>query len=455
MATEGSLYVRECSAVRSFVEAVSWLWRLGPILDSPRAGAVGIGSLEDAEELYDLLRADRLGGAVVFAARPGPDIGPVPPRQRVQGVADFGPGRRVAGPFCVLHGATPVVSSSLGAHAVRDGALLAVAADPVAAWGGLDAFWVWQALADFLVEALERPLVMLPPVGWIRYDDVPGNGYQQLAGHAKPDRRFRARIERLVERYGEVGAKLNVAVAARAYADEKEVGVEEVWPESVAALRSGIEGGVLELVCHGYLHVDTEALAGGRLEPREFTRLDAQESGRRIDAAIAWARDALGVAPSTFVAPTWGYGPGLVAALSERGLPAWLPPEPGPLLRNGNAHETLLSTLEGLQRLDFGCFEALASAGVPPTLVIHGGLFDGRLQSLRFPRDAAAMARLAVRRDLFRVPWTPGVRWIGASDLLDLLRAHDRIEVEGDDVRVPAGAEAIVRGRGGVTTMIG
>jgi hypothetical protein len=449
MSAGGSLFVLRGSRMTGFAETLAWLWRLGPLREEPDREAVGIGWVEEWRELDALLRARRLAGAVVFASRPGPDVGPIPPRHRVRGVADFGRGERVAGQFSLLDGGTAAVRSSLGAHAVREDRWMVMATDPEASWGALDGYWVLPALAELLVDVLDRPLVLLPPVGWIRYDDMLGNGYQQLVGVAKSDRRIRRRIESLAARCERVGVKVNLALSSRAWEDGHEVPVDELWPEATEAVATGIAAGVYEPVCHGYLHVDTEALQAGRHESREYAHLDLREAGRRVDVTLDWCSRALGAVPPTFVAPSWGYGQGLLAALAERELPAWLPPKPKPLLSGGNVHETLLSSLEGLHQFDFAPFARLAEAGLPPTIVTHGGLFDARLRALRPPRDLVPLMRLFVRRDLSRIPWTDGVRWIGAGDLVEHVRAHDEIEVRGAEVRLPEGAEAVAVDRTG------
>jgi hypothetical protein len=416
----------------------------------PDPGRVGLGWAEEAPRLHALVREGALAGAVVFADRPGSDVGPLPGRARRRGVADFGDGDVVQGQFACLTEGEPALRSSLGVHTTREQGWMVVGADPSAVWGALDGFWILPALADFLVEVLERPLVMLPAVGWARYDDVPGNGQEQLTDRAKSDKEWRPRLQRLIEVYGEAGAVLNVAVSARAFGGARqEVALEQIWPQAIAAIARGIEAGVFEPLCHGYLHLDTTALAAGEVEPREFARMPYEEAERKLSAALEWMPQALGVEPQSFIAPNWAYGEGILQALAQRGLPAWLPPQPGPLLEGGNPRESMISTLEGLYRLEYGPLRRFAEVGYPPTIVIHGGLFDGRFQGLSLPRDALAYSRLYRKRDLFRVPWVESVRWVGAGELIGHLRRHDQIEVSGGEISMPAGTTAVVRDRGG------
>jgi len=442
---EGHLYVRCGSRLEGVAKAVAWLWRLGPLTDTPDPSAVGVGSQEDAPELDALVKAGRLAGAVIFVTRPGPKAGAVPNRHRVTGVASFGARKRVSGQFCVLDSGEPVVRSSIGAHAVRDRNWMVVGADPGTSWGSLDGFWVLPALDDFLADVLDRPLVMLPPLGWVRYDDLPGTAYHQVSGTDKPDREVRKRVEKAARLFADHDSVLNIAIASRALAEGEEVAIDEVWPESVAAIGDGLEAGALEAVCHGHLHLNTDAWAAGEISPREFEGVDAQEAGRRLDLALEWFERSLALRPRTFVAPTWAYSRGLLTALAERELPAWLPSSPGPLISDGNGHETLISALEGLHRLDYGPLGDLAMAGLPPTVVVHGGLFDARPFELRKLREAPTTARLVVRRDLFRFPWVAGVRWIGAGELLERLRGHDQVAVHGDRIDNPAGFDFVLR----------
>jgi hypothetical protein len=452
---QGGVFVLPGSRVRRFAETVAWLWRLGPVRDSPNRATLALGWLDDIAELRDLLDRGNLAGAVVFASRPGPRTGTMPGRHRRVGTPSFGPGCRIGGEFYVLDAAgEPVIRSSLGVHAVRDGNWMLIGADPEASWGALDGAWVFDALADFAADVLDRPLALLPPVGWVRYDDVPGSAYHQLTGRDKPDRKMRRRVNRAIERFADASACLNVAIPPRTLVEGRETPVDEVWPESIAALQAGVRAAYVEPVYHGYLHLDTDAWETGRMSPREFETVRREEADRRLDIAFRWFADVFGEDGRTFVAPTWTYSEGLLEALANRDVPTWLPPDLGALVASNTVRETIYSTMEGLVGLDYEPYGVLARAGVPPTIVIHGGLFDARIQGLRDRRQIVAAARLFQRRDLLRFPWVDGVRWIGATELVDRLRAHDLVQVDGSAVSGPAGTELVVRDRSGSRTVV-
>jgi hypothetical protein len=422
------------SPVTPFVDALAWLWRLGPRRDSPAPTAVGVGAAADAVELDALIRARQLSGAVILVAGARAEDGPVPARYIGSGVAQIR-GVRIEGVHTLFAEGSAVVRSSLGTHAVRRGNLLALGADS-ALWGRLDSFWALETVASFLVERLERPLVLLPPVGCLRLDDFPGTAELQLGGVARGDRRQRRRAETLIGRLESARARLIVAVAARALDGDVEVPLDRVWPDAVAALADGVERGVFEPACHGLLHLNPHARAEGRVDPREFAGLDEGEAGLRLDAACAWLRTHVG-APRSFVAPAWGYGPGVLAAAAARRLPTWLPPAPGPLLDGFTLRETLAVGLPGLHRIDYAPLRRLAALGLPPIVVFHGQLVDDRLPRLRATRDLATAGLLTLLPDLPRIARLSGVRWVGVAELLELFRAHGSIEVTGSEVQQP------------------
>jgi hypothetical protein len=450
--TDGRLYAAANSPAADLASGLAWLWRLGPLLGAPDARAIGVGELADAAELHSLVQTGRLAGAVVCATGAGPSTGPVPARRVASGVADLGVAGRLEADLTVFDGGEPLVRSNLGAHAVVvDGRTLILGEDAKPAWTLLRGHWTLAALARFLPDVLERPLVLLPAVGCARLDDIPGTAQHQVQGDAHGDRRQSRRVRAMARAYSAAGAKLNLAVAARALApDERtQIPLEDVWPRSIAAIAAGVSDGAFEPVGHGYLHLDTDALERGEVEWREFARLDEREAGRRIDAVVEWQQSVLGQRPATFVAPAWGYSDGTLAAAAARGLPTWQRPKLGPLRSVTAIHETIDSAFRGLRGVGYEPFTALAQLGLPPTPVFHGGLFDLRMGQLKASRDVLSLARLAWRRDIVRLPSLRGLRWIGSGELAELLAAHDTITVEGDDVRLGEARRALLLGPGG------
>lgn len=429
-------------------DALAWLWRLGPMLDEPSPDAVGFGVLDEEEELRPLLEEGRLAGLVLLAPDPGEATRTLPPRRRVRGTARF-PAGDLNWEFTVFDGGTPAARSRLGNHAVRDGRCLALALEPDTAWTELRGTWAISALAQFLPEMLDRSLVTLPPVGCVRLDDAPGTAYQVAMGRAKTDAREQRLIGRLRRTYRGSGACLNIAVCSRALDDERDVPIERVWPRATAELAAGVEEGVFTPVCHGYLHLDLDELKAGRPEYREFRDLEQAEAGRRIDATLDWQAETLGRRPETFVAPAWAYSEGAMRAAAERGLTSWLPPALAPMLDGGNVHETTNNGFRAMEGLGYGHLTSLAAHGLPPTPVLHGGLFDLRLHQLKRRRDLITAARLFLHRDLMRIPRIPGVRWIGADELVRILRAHATVSAKGPELDLGEASSArLVDARG-------
>ncbi len=417
------LYAAADSQVRSWAAGFAWLWGIGAVREDPGADAVGFGSTAEAAELQRLIAEGRLRGAVVAAAEPGPAAGPVPARRAVAGRARFEGGTTVRAELIALEGDEGIrCRSSLGVHAVRRGEMLILGIDPEAAWGRVDAFWAYELIGRHLEDQLGSLPRRLPPIGALRLDDTPGTAQHQLEGRAKGDRRQRRRIRRSARRFAAAGAVLNVAVVAEALDGDRRVPIERVWPGSIAAIRDGIELGGFAPVCHGLLHLDTDVLASGGIEFREFASLDEAEAGRRLDVALAWQQQQLGRRPSSFVAPAWAYGDHGVRAAEDRGLITWHRSRHGPLLDGDRLFESLYGALHGLDGLDYSPLQRLAAVGIPPIVAMHGALLDSRLVELKHPRQAPTLIRLFVKRDVRRLIELDGIRWLATDEFVAALR---------------------------------
>lgn len=418
------LYAAADSQLRSWAGGFAWLWGLGAVRDDPGPDAVGFGSTGEAAALQRLIAEGRLRGAVVAAAEPGPAAEPVPARRAVAGRARFEGGTTVMADLIGLDSVDGIrCRSSLGVHAVRRGEMLILGIDPEAAWGRIDAFWAYELIHQHLEDQLGELPRRLPPIGALRLDDTPGTAQHQLEGRAKGDRRQRRRIRRSAERFAAADAVLNVAVAAEALDDDRRVPIERVWPGSIAAIRKGIEIGGFAPICHGLLHLDTDVLARGGVEFREFASLDEAEAGRRLDTALAWQQKHLGRRPSSFVAPAWAYGDHGVKAAEDRGLITWHRSRHGPLLEGDRLFESLYGALQGLDGLDYTPLQRLAAVGIPPMVAMHGALLDSRLAELKRPSQAPTLARLFVKRDVRRLIELDGISWLATDEFVAALRA--------------------------------
>jgi hypothetical protein len=447
----GSVYVPPGGRAAPLARALSWLWRLGPVLDRPAPDRMGIGCVEDAADLQRLVKARHLAAAVVFADDEGPAKGLVPARRRVAGRARF-LDAQVRGRFTLFSDGLPAVRSSLGAHAVEKDGLLLVGAG-AADWGELHFFWALRLLADFFVHHLDRPLVGLPPIGCLRLDDVPGTAEKQALGEAKSDATQERAIGKLVRLLEKTGSRLVVAVAARALEDRRFVPADQVWPGALAAIRQGVDRGRLEVACHGLHHLSLARWQRGEIDAGEFADLSPEQAGPMLDEALAWLERTVGPAV-TFVAPAWKYSEGTVRAAGERGLKVWFPARPGPLLQGTVLYESLGHGLPGLVGCDFGPLRSLTAVGLPLTVVFHGRSLDGRLGTLLAERQYLTLLRLAMRRDISRMCALPFIRWVGAKELIDRLERHDTITVDGREVRAAGPAEVTLMDRGGSRAVI-
>jgi hypothetical protein len=420
------LYAASDSSVRGWASGFAWIWGLGPVRTDPDPAAVGFGDVGESAELARLVDEGRLRGAVIAASGAGPAHGVSPARRQVSGRASFDGGTTVRAELLSLEADGEIACrSSLGVHAVRRGAVLVLGIDPDASWGRMDAFWAYELIFAFLEDLLGSKLKRIPAIGALRLDDTPGTAQHQLEGRAKGDRRQRRRIRKTAKHLVDAGAVLNVAVTAEALQGEMRVPIHEVWPGSIQALHDGIRSGGYAPVCHGLLHLDTDVLARGEIEFREFASLDEAEAGRRLDIALAWQEEHLGERPSNFVAPAWSYGEHGVRAAEDRGLITWHRSRHGALLEGDRLFESLFGALQGIDRLDYSPLQRMSAIGIPPTVAMHGALLDSRLGELKKPGEALTLAALFVKRDIRRLIELDGITWLDTNGFVAALRAHE------------------------------
>ena len=419
----GGLYAAGDSAHAELARGFAWFWKLGDLRREPDSRSVGFGGLEDAAELSRLVSEGRLAGAVLTVSDPGPRVGPAPARRRVSGEPRFAGGTRVRGEFTIFEEGEPAVSSSLGTHAVIAGDVLVLGHDPAADWGRVDAFWAYEAVAEFLPQRLGRPLQTLPPMGCLRLDDTPATALHQLQERASTDSRQARRLRTLARKLNRNDAVLSLAVVAQALdAEGRRAPMEEVYPDSIRSIQEGIGSGAYEPICHGLIHMDPDALERREIEYTEFRLLEEDRAAEHIDRAMEWQRRVLGE-PSSFCAPAWSYGPASDRLAAERGLVRWYRARPGPLLEDGRIYESLIGELQGLYRLDYSPLVRLAAIGIPPIVAMHGALLDGRIEALKATRDLLSAARLFFHRDVNRLMELEGVDWVSSSKLIAELRA--------------------------------
>ena len=408
---EPSFVAMEGSPAASLAATLEWLWR-----PSGAKAAVAFATAEEAEVLSKRVLAGELAGAVVFERSTA---------KGAEGVARFAEGMHLRGSFGLLDDeGEPWTRSSLGVHAAVDDRVLTLAVPADGGWGTLRFAWVAEAIARFAEERLEIELRRLPAIGCLRLDDIPGTAEFQLEDKAKDDRTQTKLARSLAKAAASGNAVLNIAVACQALGPEKEpVPLQEVWPKAIEALRAGVARGTFEPVCHGWLGLVPDALAKGEIDFHEYEPLDADQAMETLREVVAWQRENLGEAP-TFVAVDWTYGAGTRYAAARLGLTSWLRPELGPLAEPAAVRETLVGTLDGVAGVDFTPLSALAKAGVPPTVTLHGRSLDRRRETFDLPRDAVSLARAAAKRDIYRLLELDGVRWLGAKEFTETITAH-------------------------------
>ncbi len=181
----GSSVWRPGSRMRRFAEAVSWLWRLGPVSEGPRRGrsrSAGTTRLESARP--DAVNAARWRRRRSSPTGPGRIGGRVPSRARRDRRRRVRTGWRSRGSSSASR-REAAVSSSLGVHATREEQDDGLRRRPGGQLGCSRRLLGVAGAGRPSSRDLGRRLAALPPIGLVRYDDIPGTAYHQKIGRPR------------------------------------------------------------------------------------------------------------------------------------------------------------------------------------------------------------------------------------------------------------------------------
>jgi len=158
------------------------------------------------------------------------------------------------------------------------------------------------------------------PKAFLRIDDFPSSGYEfATRGRANDGKQLRRldSIVRVASRFGvvpEFMASSHVIDRSGAvYA------IDEVFPRTTARMRRLSDSGKIVVNAHGMFHLRADVyVRDGRIDPLEFVGLDEAATARKLDAICEFIRRVFDKEPRGFVAPSWGYEPGVTKRVAAR-----------------------------------------------------------------------------------------------------------------------------------------
>ena len=82
-------------------------------------------------------------------------------------------------------------------------------------------------------------------------------------------------------------------------------------PQSISEMQEGVKQGVFKIGSDGMVHLRNNSSGDGFLDPREFLDLNEQETAEHLNISDGEILRLFGASPNSFVAPAWGYRPGV------------------------------------------------------------------------------------------------------------------------------------------------
>jgi len=179
---------------------------------------------------------------------------------------------------------------------------------------------IYPILLNWLRSVAGCDLRIPEPYAAIRLDDLPVTAYELLFREParKIDRRRAATLRRLRNFSLRSGICLSLMYTSHYYSlDGNPLPVGNAMPLSIRELCLGIEQKVFEIGAHGMLHLRFDHAAALKdADAREFLDLDDEATNKHLRACAEEIQHLFDVHPTSFVAPAWGYRPGLTKKIA-------------------------------------------------------------------------------------------------------------------------------------------
>jgi hypothetical protein len=155
---------------------------------------------------------------------------------------------------------------------------------------------------------------------FLRIDDFPSSGYEfAMLGRANDGERLH-RLESIVRATSRFGVVPEFMVSSHVIDRSGAVyPMDVVFPRTTARMCRLSNDGKIVINAHGMFHLQAEAyVRDGRIDPFEFVGLDEAATARKLDAICEFIRRVFDKEPRGFVAPSWGYEPGVTKRVAAR-----------------------------------------------------------------------------------------------------------------------------------------
>lgn len=180
---------------------------------------------------------------------------------------------------------------------------------------------LYKILSNWLIDQVRLPVRLLEPYAAIRLDDLPTTAEElkSLATWRKMDARRARTVARLRRFARHASTKFTIMYSShwRDHDDGLKT-ISSIMPCSIEQMQLGVKEGVFEIGSHGMVHLRNISSSDASLDPREFLDLNERETEDHLQTAEREIFALFGAAPRSFVAPAWGYRPGVTKKIASK-----------------------------------------------------------------------------------------------------------------------------------------
>lgn len=164
-----------------------------------------------------------------------------------------------------------------------------------------------------------RPQVKMEKKAFLRIDDFPYSGEMYAKYGEFRDTWMLRRLRKIVKACKENNVIPEVMVSSHAVERNGTfIRFDKVMPKTIRAMKEYLDRGLININAHGMIHLRLDKyLHGGEIDSKEFIGLSEEDTRMHIEENIKFIKEVFGKTSKGFVAPAWGYEPGITKKIAS------------------------------------------------------------------------------------------------------------------------------------------
>lgn len=154
---------------------------------------------------------------------------------------------------------------------------------------------------------------------FLRIDDFPYSGEMYAKYGEFRDTWMLRRLRKIVKACKENNVIPEVMVSSHAVERNGTfIRFDKVMPKTIRAMKEYLNRGLININAHGMIHLRLDKyLHDAVIDSKEFIGLSEEDTRIHIEENIRFIKEVFGKTPKGFVAPAWGYEPGITKKIAS------------------------------------------------------------------------------------------------------------------------------------------